>query len=122
MAVTVADVESLSATGWEQLDSSKKTDLLDIAQTLIDGQLSSQQSRFSTIEGNRDHATTLMAGHLFELAEGGEAQSEGSQGGNISYNTVTGEWQSSLSETRYGRTLSDLYLRDRQSLGIVRTR
>jgi len=58
---------------------------------------------------------------LFELAEGGEAQSEGSTGGNITYNTVTGDIVSSFSETRYGRTLRSEYLRDEQSVAFVRT-
>lgn len=122
MAVTRADVENLDSKGWTQLSDSKKDHLLANARSLVDGQLSTQHSRFPTLDGDRDEAVEQMAAHLWELAEGGEAQSESSQGGNISFNTVTGEWFSSLSETRYGRTLSDLYLRDRQGLAIVRTR
>jgi hypothetical protein len=121
MAVTVSDVEDLSSTGWTQLNNSKKTELLGIAETLVDGQLSERQSNFSTLQGDRDEAVRWLAAHFYEIAEGGESQSENSQGGSVSYNTVTGEWQNSLSETRYGRILSDLYLRDRQGLGIVKT-
>lgn len=122
MAVTTSDVDNLSSTGWTQLDSGKKTELLNTAEALVDGQLSTQQSRFPTLEGDRDDAVTWLAAHFYELAEGGEAQSENSQGGSVSFNTVTGEWMSTLSETRYGRVLSDFYLRNRQSLGIVKTR
>jgi len=121
MAVTTSDVEALSSTGWDQLNDSKKSEMLSIANSLIDGQLSRRQSNFSSLEGDRDEAVKWLTAHLWELAEGGESQSESSQGGNTSYNTVTGEWQNSLTETRYGRILSDLYLRDRQSVAIVRT-
>lgn len=121
MAVTVSDVESWKDNGWTQLNSTKKGDLLDTAGSIIDGQLSERQSNFSTLQGDRDEAVELLAAHFYEIAEGGEAQSESSQGGNVSYNTVTGEWQNSLSGTRYGRILSDMYLRDRQGLGLVRT-
>lgn len=120
--VEVSDVEDWSSTGWEQLAESKKEALLDQARTTLEGQLSARTANFSTIEGDRSDALTLLAAHFFEIAQGGEAQSEASGGGNVSYNTVTGEWTASLSETRYGRMLSDLYLRDRQGLGIVRTR
>jgi hypothetical protein len=120
--VTVSDVEALSSTGWTQLSSSKKTALLDTAESIVNGQLSVDQATFSTIEGDPEEAKKWLAAHFYELAEGGEAQSESTQGGNVSFNTVTGEWMSSLSETRYGRTLDDLYLRNRGGLAIVTTR
>jgi hypothetical protein len=119
MAVTLEDVEDLSSVAWTQLTDNKKQSLLDMAERTINNQLSERHATFDTVEGDRDDAIRLLAAHKWELAEGGEAQSESSQGGNVSYNTVTGEWQASLSETRYGRMLSDLYLRDRQGLAIV---
>ena len=121
MSVTIEEVENFSSTGWEQLNQDKKEAMLEVAEDLINNQLSRRMSRFSTLEGNRDHAIMLMCSHLLELAQGGESQSDSTQGGSVSYNTVTGEWQQSLTETRYGRMLSDLYLRDRQGLSIVRT-
>ena len=121
MSVTVEHVESLSSTGWEQLHESKKTEMLEIAKSLVDGQLSRRQSNFSSLEGDRDEAVRWLSAHLWELSQGGESQSDSTQGGSVSFNTVTGEWQNSLTETRYGRILSDLYLRDRQSVSIVRT-
>lgn len=119
--VTTSEVEALNSKGWSQLSSSKKTELLDLAESIVDGQLSARQSNFSTIEGDSEEAKRWLAAHFYEMAEGGEAQSESSQGGSVSFNTVTGEWASSLSGTRYGRTLNDLYLRDRQGMGIQRT-
>lgn len=127
MSVVVEDVEALSAKGWSQLEGSntqgdtRKEQLLEMAKSIIDGQLSQRQSNFSTLEGERDEAVRWLAAHFYELAEGGEPQSESTQGGNVNFNTVTGEWQNSLTETRYGRVLSDMYLRDRQSIAIVKT-
>jgi len=119
MNVTQSDVEALSATSWQQLDDSKKQDLLDFADRrakLHDGSVST----LPEIEGNRDDFVTLIAAHFWELAAGGEAQSESSSGGSVNYNTVTGETRNSYSQTRYGREAQE-YLRDEQSIGIVRT-
>lgn len=119
--ITVEDVEKLNSKGWNQLNQDAKEYNLGRAKRKINGQFSRRQSRFSTIQGDQVDAAILLAGHIFELAEGGEAQSTNSQGGSVSYNTVTGEVFESLSETRYGRELLSDYLRDRQSMGIVRT-
>ena len=119
--ITVSDVQLESSTGWDQMNEDRIERQLRKAKRCIRGQLSKRQSRFSSIEGDRVDATILLAAHFVELAQGGESQSDSTQGGSVSYNTVTGEWTSSLSETRYGRQLSDLYLRDRQGLSIVRT-
>jgi len=121
MAISRSDVEKLAANSWQQLDSGKKDELVNIAERIIDNQLSEDVATLPTIEGDKDDAKKFCAAHLFELAEGGEAQSEGSTGGNITYNTVTGDIVSSFSETRYGRTLRSEYLRDEQSIAFVRT-
>jgi len=121
MAISTSDVENLAANSWQQLDSGKKDELVDIAERIVDNQLSADVATLPTVEGDVDDAKTFCAAHLFELAEGGEAQSEGSTGGNITYNTVTGDIVSSFSETRYGRTLRSEYLRDEQSIAFVRT-
>ena len=120
--ISVADVDDLSKAGWTHLSDEKKQQLVEMAQRAMDQQLSQRTALFSTFEGDRADATRLLAAHLFELAEGGEANSESAGGGTTNYNTVTGEWQNSLSETRYGRMLSSLYLRNRQGVGMVTTR
>jgi hypothetical protein len=122
MAITRSDVENLAANSWKQLSDTKKDELVNIAERIVDNQLSADVATLPTVEGDTDDAKTFCAAHLFELAEGGEAQSEGSTGGNITYNTVTGDIVSSFSETRYGRTLRSEYLRDEQSIAFVRTR
>jgi len=70
------------------------------------------------VEGDRADFTKFLAAHLWELAEGGEASSEGSQGGSVSFNTVTGDPMSTLTETRFGR-MALQYLRQSQSIGFV---
>ena len=122
MSVTVEDVENLSAKDWINLDSDTKQDLLDMAERMLNGPFSARVSRLPTVVGDRDDALKWLTAHLWELSIGGEAQSEGQTGATVSYNTVTGEWESSLSQTRYGRTFRDVHLRDEQSIGIVMTR
>lgn len=120
-SITVEDVENVSATGWEQLNPDKKDYLLGKAKRKVQGVWDIRQANTSSIKGDEVDATILAAAHAFELSEGGEAQSESSQGGNVSYNTVTGEWYESLSETRFGRELRDDYLQDQQGISMVRT-
>jgi len=88
MAVTVADVERLDANGWKSLSSDRKQALLDDAQREYDTIYDSRNSRFPTLEGDKDVFIKNLTAHKWELAEGGEASSEGGQGGSTSY--VTG--------------------------------
>ena len=122
MAVTVTDVENYGSKGWQQLDPDVKDELLSHAEKLIQNQFNDRVATLPTLIGDQDDATKLLTAHLWELAEGGEAQSESGEGGNVTYNTVTGETINSLTETRYGRMFSDLYLRDRMGIGVVRSR
>lgn len=121
MAVTVSDVEELSSTSWEQFDQTKKQELLDMAETQADTIYSGRMSHTPTLEGDRDDFVRLLAAHLWTLANGGEAQSESSTGGSVTYNTVTGDPIDSLSETKWGRMAKE-YIRSKQSIAIVRTR
>jgi len=122
MAVTIEDVENYSATNWQQLDADVKTELLDHAENLMDNQFSERVSTLPNFEGNRDDGLKLLTSHLWDLSQGGEAQSESSEGGSVTYNTVTGDAIDSLRETRYGRQFADFYLRDRMGIGVVRPR
>ena len=119
MSVTIADVEELDATGWQQMDDGVKQESLDRARRLLDNQFSDKVATLPTFVGSRDDGLKLLTAHLIELAQGGEAQSESQQGGSTSYNTVTGEAQSNLESTRYGRRCMDI-LREAMSIGIVR--
>lgn len=121
MAVTRADVENLDATKWEQMDNDVKDEWLGIAQNLVSNQFGDRVATLPELQGDQDDATKILTAHCWELAQGGEAQSESSTGGSINYNTVTGDVVQSLSETRYGRMFRSEYLRDEQGIGIVRT-
>lgn len=122
MSVTVSDVEELDAQGWQQIDPDVKQESLDRARRLLDNQFSDRVATLPTFVGSRDDGLKLLAAHLIEMATGGEAQSESSEGGSVTYNTVTGETVDNLSETRYGRQFSDYHLRDRLGFGVVRSR
>ena len=122
MPVTRSDVEDLDSTGWQGLPDSKKDELLSVAENEVNNQYSAKVARLPTLVGDKDDAIKHLAAHKWELAEGGEPDSESQTGGNVSYNTSSGTWDSTLSETRYGRTFRDVYLRDEQNIGIVITR
>lgn len=119
MAVAIEDVEKLDSKSWSQLPDSHKTEMLNIAENRADTMYGGDASTLSIIEGNRDDFVKYLTAHLWELAEGGEAQSESSTGGSVNYNTVTGETMNSLTQTRYGREALE-YL-DRGGVGIVRS-
>lgn len=119
--VTRSEVEDLRADGWQALDGTKKDNLIDIATRQVDDLYSGRVATLGEIEGDTDDLKKLVSAHLFELAEGGEAQSESSTGGSVNYNTVTGETYAGWSETRYGRQALE-YIRDEQSIGLVTTK
>jgi hypothetical protein len=119
MAVTISDVEKLDSKSWSQLPDSHKTEMLNIAQRRADNQYGGDASTLSIVEGSRDDFVKWLAAHLWELAEGGEAQSESGAGGSVNYNTVTGETFDDLGQTRYGRVAREYV--DRGGAGIVRT-
>ena len=122
MSVTISDVDELDATGWSQMNDSVKQQALERARRLLDNQFSDKVATLPTFVGSRDDGLKLLTAHLIELAQGGESQSESSEGGSVTYNTVTGEPLDSLSETRYGREFQDFYLRDRLGIGVIRSR
>jgi hypothetical protein len=122
MAIQQSDVEHYAAKGWRQLSDDVKQEQLSHAENLIDNQFGDSVATLPTLVGNADDAAKLLTAHLWELAEGGEAQSENSEGGSVTYNTTSGNVLNSLTETRYGRQFSDLYLRDRLGIGVVRPR
>jgi len=121
MAVTISDVEMQSSMGWDQLPDQNKQHLLDQAEREVTDLYSGRVSTLSEIEGNKDDLVELVAAHKFELASGGEAQSESATGGSVNYNTVTGEIPNGWSETRYGRQALE-YIRDETGFSMVRTR
>ena len=121
-SITVDDVEQLDATNWQQLDPDVKSAELERAKRMIQDQFTDRISTLPTLIGDAGDATKLLTAHFWELTTGGEAQSESSEGGSVTYNTVTGDSLNSLTETRYGRQFSDHHLRDRLGIGVVRSK
>jgi hypothetical protein len=118
---TKSDVEALSSTGFTQLSDPKKQALLDDAITETDNLYANKRmSRIPNLDGDREIFIKNLAAHKWTIAEGGEAQSESSAGGSVSYNTVTGDAINNLQQTRYGREALN-HVRDRQGLGIHRS-
>ena len=118
MVVQITDVEALDKNGWQNLTDAKKTALLEDARAERDSIYSGRVSTTPILEGDEDVFTKNLAAHKWELAEGGEAQTEGAGGGNVTYNTVTGDILDYLTETRYGRTAL-AHLDTNQSTGVV---
>jgi len=117
MAITVSDVEALESKGWQSLDATTKQDLLDDAKAERDTLYSGRVARTPILDGDEDVFIKNLAAHKWELAEGGEASSEGGQGGSTSY--VTGQADEYLTLTRFGKTALR-HIRYDESIAIVR--
>ena len=117
--ITKEDVTNLASTQWTQLDDAVFDRWLEIAEGMMEHQFSQRVSTLPNFEGDRKNGLSLLTAHFLELAEGGEAQSESSEGGSVTYNTVTGNPVESLQETRYGRLFRDQDLFDEQ-VSVVR--
>jgi hypothetical protein len=115
---TVSDVEDLDSTGWTALPDTKKQSLLDDAIREADTMYSGQYSRMPTLDGDREIFIKNLAAHKFELAEGGETNSESQTGGSTSYETTNTD--DYLTLTRFGET-AKRHIREEQSIGIVKS-
>ena len=114
-------VRNLSSTGFQQMSDDKLDEAIINAVTEASTLYTGRFARMPTLDGDAGVFRRNLAAHKAELAEGGEAQSESNAGGNISYNTVTGDAISDLQQTRFGRTALK-HVRDRQGLGLERSR
>lgn len=95
-------VEQLSSTGWTQLSDTRKDELIREALGERASLYSDRMSRLPTLEGDAEVFTLNLAAHKWELAEGGEAQSESGEGGSVSYQSSSADEYLTL--TRYGET------------------
>ncbi|UBF23331.1 hypothetical protein M1M40_gp53 [Halorubrum tailed virus 29] len=107
-----------SSTGWTQLSDARKNELIREAIAERDTLYSERMARLPTLDGDAETFTLNLARHKWELAEGGEAQSESGEGGSVSYNTGAGE--DYLQQTRYGKTALRYVWTD-DSIAIVRS-
>jgi hypothetical protein len=96
-------VEQQSSTGWAQLSDGRKDELIRAAIAERDTLYSGDMSRLPTLDGDAEYFTLALAAHKFELAQGGEAQSESGEGGSTSY-ANGGAGEDYLKQTRFGKT------------------
>ncbi len=114
-------IRDKSSTGFKQLSDDKMDEQIIEAITEASTLYTGRYSRLPTLDGDAGIFRRSLAAHKAEEAQGGEAQSESNAGGNVSYNTVTGDAISDLQQTRFGRTALK-HVRDRQGIGIARGR
>lgn len=111
-------VEGGSSTSWTQLNDDKKNELIREAIAERDSLYSQDMSRIPTLDGDAEYFTLALCRHKWELAEGGETQSESGEGGSVNYNTSGGEEY--LQQTRFGKTALRYVFED-ASIAAVRT-
>lgn len=105
--------------GPTEIPQSAADDLIDAAKRTADDIYSSTIVFTAEVEGNEKDFVILVACHKWALREG-EPQSESQAGGSVSWNTVTGEWQTHLSQTKWGREALG-YLRGRPNISLFST-
>jgi len=118
MTVTVEDVELLDAKGWTNLSDSRKLALPDDAITERATMYTGRNARFPTLVGDEDVFVKNLAAHKWQLAEGGQPNSESNQGGSASFDTTQSD--DYLSMTHYGET-AKRHIRYDESIAIVRS-
>jgi len=111
-------VNNGSSTGWTQLSDGRKDELIREAIAERDTLYSDRMSRLPTLDGDAEIFTLNLSRHKWELAEGGEAQSESGEGGSVSYQS--GGVEDYLSLTRYGKTALR-YVWEDNSLAAIRS-
>ena len=115
----IDQVDNGSSTGWSQLSRGRKAELIREALGERDTLYSGRMSRLPTLDGDAEVFTLNLARHKWELAEGGEAQSESGEGGSVSYQGG-GAGEDYLKLTRYGKTALRHVWKD-NSIAAIRT-
>jgi len=111
-------VEQLAKDGWQNLDDGRKDDLIRQALGERDTLYTGRMARTPTLDGDREVFSLNLAAHKWELATGGEPESESGEGGNVSYRR--GQVEDYLESTRFGRT-AFRHVDDGSSTSIVRS-
>lgn len=111
-------VDSGSSTAWTQLSDDRKDELIRESLGERDTLYSEKMSRLPTLDGDAEVFTLNLARHKWELAEGGQAQSESGEGGSVSYQS--GSVEDYLSLTRYGKTALR-HVREDASIAAIRS-
>lgn len=99
---TRSEVENLKPQSG--LTDSEKDALVSQANRYADDVYGGLVRTLSEVEGDEKDFKSLIAAHMWELAEGGELQSENQAGGSVSFNVTAGDTdEAALAQTRYGR-------------------
>ncbi|QLG62828.1 hypothetical protein [Halorarum salinum] len=117
--VEVDDIQAVYGEQEPALSTDKKQELADMAGRIRTTVFGGRVTRQSELEGNPDDFEAYLGAHLWEIAEGGEAQSQSQTGGSVNFQHLQTNVESTLSETRYGRVCL-MMLRSNASIGIVR--
>lgn len=117
--ISTSDVQAVYGDQSPSFDSAQQDQLVQIAQNITDDVFSGRVTHQSEVEGDREDFTAYLGAHLWEIAEGGEANSQSQSGGSVNYQHLQTNLESTLSETRYGR-ICLMMMRTKSSIGIVR--
>ena len=101
-------------------DTTRINTIIETAERYVESVLDDAILRRANVRGDRKDINIWIACHMIQLTEGGETGSQSSSAGNVTYNTVTGETQDTLSETRWGRMVLE-YKRPRANISVERT-
>ena len=119
--VEIADVQAVYGEKEPALDTQKKQDLLDDAETEADTIYSRRTTRTPILTGDRDIFIKNLAAHKWTQAEGGEVQSESQTGGSSTYETPGPmEGRGFLSGSRFARE-ANRHLSGEMSTAIIRS-
>lgn len=99
------------------LTTGEKDALVEMANRFADDVFGGTVRTIGEVEGDDSDFKRLLAAHFWELAEGGEVQSESQSGGSLSYNVNPGNVEQSLDQTRYGR-MARAYIRQGGQIGV----
>jgi len=114
-----SDVEELSAKGWQNLSDSRIDRAIKGAIAERNTIYVGDMARTPTLDGDLETFLLNLSAHKCEIAEGGQAESESSEGGSSNY-TSGGSVEGYLDLTRYGRT-AKRHVRNEESISIVRS-
>lgn len=115
---TVSEVEDQY--GPTDIPDADASNLIDQAERMDEDLFGENINFQSQRQGDKQDRVILLACHKWALREG-EPESESQAGGSVSYNTVTGELQNSLTQTKWGREYLG-YLRDQPNISIINRR
>lgn len=118
--ITVKDVENVYGEQAPSLDTAKRKSLTAVAENLTEDVFGGRQTRQDEIEGDESDFTAFLAAHLWEIAEGGEPNSQSMTGGSVNVQHLQTDIESTLSETRFGR-ICLMMTRNRTNTAIVRS-